>query len=135
MSHTPPPYYIGDRNDDGWRGPPGEIAIMARVAKGQAVGPLKRAAVKDGVYCVAIVEPCGIDGDRYPELTRANAEFIVRAVNAHDALVAACRAMLARCEVAYNARVKLTGIVGGGIGNEIEQAKAAINLALSGVHP
>jgi hypothetical protein len=89
----------------------------------------------DGPDNPVTVADCIGDDLVSPDECRANAEFIALACNAHDDLLAACKAMLKRMEVAYDARVKLTGIAGGGIGKEIEQAEAAIAKAETGATP
>ncbi len=84
---APAPWYVGEKNDDGWLGPPGEIAIMADVGKDSPVGPKGFVAAQDGRMCVAIACPTPDDEkDLYPELTRLHADFIVLARNALDVM-------------------------------------------------
>lgn len=52
-----------------------------------------------------------------------------RALLAHGDLLAACKALLARCKDALAIRVKLTGLTGGKLAEEIAQAEAAISRA------
>lgn len=72
VTHTPTPWKIGAINNDPRRGVVGETAI-----------------INSSAYCVAVAIPRGQHGDLAPEITRANAEFIVRAVNCHEELVQA----------------------------------------------
>jgi len=88
MTHTPTPWFVSDWNNDF-----GDEPFMVHSQENEIIRAGQSGIWPGGIIKTAIANTEECDGDRV-----ANAAFIVKAVNAHEGLVAALRDVLGRME-------------------------------------